>query len=116
MREYLEKLHSARQSNIPLDYESVMRRAGMADSFTKHPYWEVISRMLSGTIQAETEQLLSNDDHLAVNRASVAICRKVLQMPYFDIEQGKIAESAYESAKVRMARKYGAPEGAEGVH
>lgn len=75
--------------------------------------------MLSGTIQAETEQLLSGDDHVAVNRASVAICRKVLQMPFFDIEQGKLAESAYKNAVARMARKRSpqqAPESATEGH
>lgn len=87
-----------------MDYEDAVRRAEYAASFVEHPYWEILARMLSGTIQAETEQLLAGDDHVAVNRASVAMCRKVLQMPFFDIEQGKVAESAYRNAVARMAR------------
>jgi hypothetical protein len=66
-----------------------------------HPYWDRISKMLSGTIQSETEQLLTGNDHEAVNRASVAICRKVLQMPFIDIEQGRMAEEMYQKSKAR---------------
>lgn len=54
--------------------------------------------MLNNTIQAETEEMLRGDDRLPMNRASVAMCRKVLQMPFFDIEQGFIAESRYNIA------------------
>ena len=88
-----------------LSYEDAITRADLAASFTAHPYWDIISRMLSGTIQAETEQLLNSDDHLAVNRASVAMCRKILQMPFFDIEQGRLAESEYQRALAQVARR-----------
>ena len=81
-----------------MSYDEAIARAELAASFIQHPYWATISRMLSGTIQAETEQLLSGDDHMAVNRASVAICRKVLQMPFFDIEQGQLAQREYQKA------------------
>lgn len=83
----------------------------MADSFVNHPYWDILSRMLAGTIKAETEQLLAGDDHMAVNRASVAMCRKVLQMPFFDIEQGQLAERTYQQAKSQLARRRGSQSG-----
>ena len=88
-----------------MSYEEAVRRADYAKSFVQHPYWEIVSRMLSGTIQAETEQLLAGDDHIAVNRASVAMCRKVLQMPFFDMEQGKLAEKLYQDAVNKRARR-----------
>jgi hypothetical protein len=88
-----------------MTYEEAMTRAEMAASFIEHPYWAILSRMLSGTIQAETEQLLSGDDHREVNRASVAISRKVLQMPFFDIEQGRMAVEEYRKAQVQRARR-----------
>lgn len=85
----------------------------MAATFIAHPYWDVISRMLSGTIQAATEELLTSDEHVAVNRASVAMCRKIIQAPFFDIEQGRIAESAYQVAIAQRAKRGRAPNSAE---
>jgi len=82
-----------------------MTRADLAASFVEHPYWAIMGKMLSGTIQAETEQLLSGDDHKEVNRASVAMCRKLLQMPFFDIEQGQLAQREYLKAQAQSARR-----------
>ena len=78
-----------------------MHRAEIAADFVQHPYWDILSRMLSGTIQSETEEMLAKDDHIAVNRASVAICRKLLQAPFFDIEQGKAVQIEYQRAVTR---------------
>ena len=86
-----------------MTYEDAVKRADWAGSFVEHPYWLVMTRMLSGTIQNETEQILSGDDHAAVNRASVAICRKVLQMPFLDIEQGQLAERERQRAQAHLA-------------
>lgn len=86
-----------------MSYEEAIKRADWAGSFVQHPYWEVMSRMLSGTIQNETEQILSGDTHAAVNRASVAICRKVMQMPFLDIEQGQMAETQRKRALASMS-------------
>lgn len=86
-----------------MTYEDVMTRAAMADSFVQHPYWPIVARMLSGTIQAETECLLASDEHRDVNRASVAMCRKVLNMPFFDIEQGKVADAEYKRIQSRLS-------------
>jgi hypothetical protein len=86
-----------------MTYEDAMKRADMADSFVQHPYWDIVSRMLSGTIQAETEMLLAGDDHKDVNRASVAMCRKVLQMPFLDIEQGRLVERERLLARSRLS-------------
>ena len=88
-----------------LTYEEAITRADLAGSFIAHPYWDIVSRMLSRTIQAETEELLSGDGHREVNRASVAMCRKVLQMPYFDIEQGRLAEGEYQKARAQTAKR-----------
>lgn len=88
-----------------MSYEDALRRAELAKSFVLHPYWEIMARMFSGTIQAETEQLLAGDDHKDVNRASVAMCRKALQMPFFDIEQGRLAEGEYQRIYARLARR-----------
>lgn len=88
-----------------MTYEDAVRRAEFAASFAVHPYWtDVMSRMLAGTIQSETEAILTSDVNVAVNRASVGICRKVLQMPHFDIEQGRLAEATYEKAKQQYNR------------
>lgn len=101
----LEALHSAKKPMTAMTYEDAIQRAEYAASFVVHPYWrDVMSRMLSGTIQSETESILAGDDHAAVNRASVGICRKVLQAPHFDIEQGRVAEATYEKAKLQYSR------------
>lgn len=105
VRAYLLKLNGMRVPVTTLSYEDAVSRAVQAKSFIDHPYWVVISRMLSGTIQSETEQLLASDEHRSVNRASVAICRKVLQAPFFDIEQGRMVEKQFEIAKAHAARK-----------
>lgn len=86
-----------------MTYEDAMSRAEMAASFVSHPYWAIVSNMLAGTIKSETEELLVGDGHAPVNRASVAICRKVIQMPFFDIEQGKLADDYYRRAKGRLS-------------
>jgi len=90
-----------------MSYDDAMRRAEWAASFIQHPYWQIVSRMLSGTIQNETEQALASDEHIAINRASVAMCRKVLQMPFLDVEQGRMAEAEFIRAKVHIARRRG---------
>lgn len=82
-----------------------MQRAEMAASFVQHPYWAIMSRSMSGTIQAETENLLASDEHKDVNRASVAISRKYLQMPFFDIEQGRLAQAEFDKAKAHLAKR-----------
>src|SRR5688572_21943072 len=68
--------------------EEVQRRADMAMRFVEDPYWALICQMLTGTIKAETEEMLSGDERLTMNRASVAMCRKFMRMPFIDIEQG----------------------------
>lgn len=88
-----------------MNYEEAMQRAEWAASFVQHPYWAIMSRSMSRTIQVETEDLLSGDDHKDVNRASVAISRKYLQMPFFDIEQGRLAAAEFERAKAHLARR-----------
>ena len=114
VRRYLVALASDSPQTASFDYEQAIKRSDYAYSFIQHPYWEIVSRMLTGTIQSETEQMLSGDDHLSVNRASVAICRKILQMPFFDIEQGKAAESAYRLHLARQAKRSNkAPDSAE---
>src|SRR5437867_1040903 len=90
VRDFLQRLHEAKAPTSAMTYEAALERAGLAASFVEHPYWPIVARMLSGTIQSETEQLLVSDDHRDSNRASVAICRKYLNMPFFDIEQGKL--------------------------
>jgi hypothetical protein len=79
----------------------------MAQSFIMHPYWDRVAKMLSGTIQSETEQLLSGSDKQDINRASVAICRKVLQMPFIDIEQGRMVEEMYQKSKTKRGAARG---------
>ena len=88
-----------------MTYEDAIQRADWAATFVVHPYWAVLSKMLAGTIQAETEQLLASDEHVAVNRASVAMCRKVLQAPFFDIEQGRLAGGEYQKMQAKLARR-----------
>lgn len=106
MREHLERLHKGQPTVITaLSYDEAMTRATLAAEFVQQPYWDIMSRMLSGTIQNETEQLLTGDEHMAVNRASVAICRKVIQMPFFDIEQGRMADELYKKAKRTMEKR-----------
>lgn len=104
VRDYLLLLSEAGQPKAKIDYEAAMQRAIEAHEFVSHPYWARLARMLSGTIQAETEEMLESDKNLAINRASVAMCRKVLQMPFYDIEQGKMANKFYEQAKARLER------------
>lgn len=105
VRRYLQELAKANKPVTALSYEEAIQRAALARQFVDHPYWHIVSRMLTGTIQAETEELLTDDKHIAVNRASVAMCRKILQMPFFDIEQGRAAEKRLELAMARKTAK-----------
>lgn len=79
--------------------DDIVKLAESASSFVHAPYWRRMSRMLNGTIVAEMEEMLAGDNHLALNRASVAIARKFLRMPYADIEQGKAALRAMDNFK-----------------
>lgn len=94
-----------------MTYDEAIKRAELAASFIAHPYWEYVSRMLSGTIQAETEEVLASNEHLESNRAAVAHCRKMLQMPFRDIEQGRLAEGEYRKAQASYARRRGVQSG-----
>lgn len=105
MREHLERIYASGQPTTALTYDEAIQRAEWAGSFVVHPYWEIMSRMLAGTIKSETEQLLAGGEHEDVNRASVGICRKVIQMPFFDIEQGQLAEGLHNKAKARLAMR-----------
>lgn len=91
----------ASQQPVSLSYEQAIERATWAKSFTEHPYWAIMSKMLTGTIQSETEAMLASNDHLDSNRASVAICRKMIQMPFFDIEQGRAASIVLDGVVAR---------------
>lgn len=78
--------------------------AAMAHNFVDHPYWARISRMLSLTEKAEMETLLdptSPPEAQALSRASVAMIRRLLAMPYTDIAQGEQAVQAVERHVVR---------------
>jgi hypothetical protein len=97
-----------------LSYDEAMVRAAHAKSFVEHPYWAILSRMLTGTIQSETEEMLASDERLPVNRASVAMCRKILQTPFFDIQQGEFAENAYRQMMAKSVRRSKAQTSAEG--
>lgn len=98
------------------NFDDAMKRAEMAASFVQHPYWPIISRSMSGTIQASTESLLTSDEHKDVDRASVAMCRKYLQMPFFDIEQGKAVVAEFERAKATLRRRNNQSADAREVH
>ena len=78
--------------------------ASMAHSYITHPYWERVARMLANTEKAELETLLdptSTPEAQMLSRASVATVRRLLAMPYIDIEQGKQAVDAVEQHRVR---------------
>jgi hypothetical protein len=107
VRAQLERLHSQQQTVTTFSYEDAQRVSSMAQSFIMHPYWDRVAKMLSGTIQSETEQLLSGSDKQDINRASVAICRKVLQMPFIDIEQGRMVEEMYQKSKTKRGAARG---------
>lgn len=85
---YLQQVVGDRDA-APRTPEEVRYRADMAVEFIERPYWKLMCQMLTGTIRAETEDMLSSDERLALNRASVASCRRVLRMPFIDIEQGE---------------------------
>lgn len=71
--------------------------------------------MLSGTIHSETEDMLSGDERLHVNRASIAICRKLLQMPFFDIQQGTLARTMLAVNEAKLGLTRGAAKAADNV-
>lgn len=94
VEDYLLRAVSNREAP-PRSADEARRRADMAVRFVEEPYWALMCQMLTGTTRAEFEEMLSSDERLAINRASVAICRKVMRMPFIDIEQGKaIAEQS----------------------
>lgn len=79
------------REDSPRTSEEAKRRADMAMRFIEEGYWSLMCQMLTGTIRAETEEMLAGDERLVMNRASVAVCRKVMRMPFIDIEQGERA-------------------------
>jgi hypothetical protein len=78
----------------------------LAESFVAHPYWELIANMLAGSIAAETDEMLASDEHLERNRAAVAYARKILKMPYVDIEQATAVRAAKAFAEERHAARF----------
>ena len=91
--------------------EDMLDRAEKAQDFVNTDYWIFVSDMLKGTINSEFEEMLANDSHLSLNRASVAVARKVLRMPYIDIEQGKAAVKAVETHQAAYRGKLGKSQG-----
>ncbi len=85
--------------------ENMLDRAEKAQDLVNTDYWLIMSDMLKGTINSEFEEMLADDRHLPLNRASVAIARKILRMPYLDIEQGKAAVKAVETHKAAYRGK-----------
>lgn len=106
MREWLQRLHESQVPVSTMTYETAIERAAMAADFVRHPYWPLVSRMLTGTIQVSTDELLASDEHKDSNRAAVAMCRKFLNMPFFDIEQGRLAQAEFDKAKLRAGRRF----------
>jgi hypothetical protein len=87
-----------------LDTGDVLDIAALAHNFVDHPYWSRMSRMLANTEKAEMETLLdptTPPEAQSLSRASVAMIRRLLAMPYTDIEQGKQAVNAVEQHRVR---------------
>lgn len=79
--------------------EDMLEIAAAANGFVQHPYWIRMARMLANTERAEMENLLNPTtppDHQAMSRASVANIRRILNMPYVDIEQGDQAVRVVE--------------------
>ncbi len=87
----------------------MLDRAEKAKDFINTDYWTIVSDMLKGTINSEFEEMLADDSHLPLNRASVAVARKVLRMPYIDIEQGRAAVKAVETHQAAYGGKLGTP-------
>ena len=78
--------------------------ASEAASFASHNYWRRMTVMLNGMINAEFEEMLNEDGKRELNRASIAVARKMLRMPFIDIQQGKAAVSAVERHAARSAK------------
>ncbi len=87
--------------------EDMLDRAEKAQDLVNTDYWIIMSDMLKGTINSEFEEMLADDNHLPLNRASVAVARKILRMPYVDIEQGKAAVKAVETHQAAYRGKLG---------
>ena len=84
--------------------EDVLDIAASAHGFIDHPYWSRMSSMLAATEKAEMETLLdptAPPEAQTLSRASVAIVRRVLAMPYTDIAQGEQAVKAVERHQMR---------------
>lgn len=94
-------------SNAPGQFttDDVLNVAEHASSFIRHTYWNRMLKMLKNIERVETDALLdpTQQDQHALCRASVAICRKVIAMPYTDIEQGKQAVAAVERHSLHLA-------------
>ena len=88
--------HGSNYRSGRMTTEQIMTRAEQASNFIHSEYWDLMSNMLTGMVNSEFEEMLSDDSHLALNRASVVVARKMLRMPYIDIEQGKAAVRAVE--------------------
>jgi len=97
---------SAREpvGTAPFTTDDVLNVAEHAASFIRHEYWTRMLRMLRNLERAETDTLLdpTQQEQHALCRASVAVCRKVMAMPYADMEQGRQAVRAVEQHQLRV--------------
>jgi hypothetical protein len=84
--------------------DDVLNVAEHASSFIRHTYWTRMLHLLKNMERVETDTLLDStqQDQHALCRASVAVCRKVMAMPYTDIEQGKQAVRIVEQHTLRL--------------
>jgi hypothetical protein len=104
----VEFLAAASGSNAPpqapLTTDEVFSLAESAIAFTKSAYWDRMTQMLQNWEKVETDVLLNptQEEAHALARASITVCRKVMAMPFVDIEQGKAAMKAVEAHGARF--------------
>jgi len=67
-----------------------------ANTFLVQPYWRRMTVMLDRTISSEFEEMLQSEGTRELNRAAIVVARKMLRMPFIDVEQGKLAVKAVE--------------------
>ena len=103
--------YSAREAmsplrTVPVNTEEVFDIAENAISFTKSVYWDRMMLMLRNMEKTELNVLLNPKEVEAhsIARASVAVCRKVMAMPYIDIEQGKAAIQQLDAYRAKVVK------------
>jgi hypothetical protein len=107
LRAYLARAADRKLGLARLSTDDMLDVAEEAANFITTAYWRRMTVMLDRTIASEFEEMLQGEGSRELNQASIVVARKMLRMPFIDIEQGKAAVQAVERHQATVGRIFG---------